>query len=485
VIIRDLAVRLGLETEAASFAEGFSVVELLKAGLEKVSELAHEAKDWLEEQISATAEAGEQALLMAQRLGLSADQVQKLAYVGATAGVSLEAMQGVMRHLAQRGVRDLNGELLRIADQFQHTADGGHKLALAQELLGRTGTDLIPVLNKGGTAIRALMEEAQDLGAVMSKEDLDAAEDYKSSLGRLHAALTGLRNTVVIPLLVPLTKLADAFVRGVVATVKWSKGLDVFNVNLKHIAIALGTVASGLLAYVLWANIGAITTAILSFNFAGAAVAAWAFLAPILLLTAQFVAWGVAIAGVFLLVDDIVVFFQNGDSLIGRALKKWVGPFDTWQEGLQKVWAKVKAGFAEFWEGLGKDPGFAAFVWTINKLVDGLKLIGKGFHGDATPEGDQAKVDRLGFVGRLIQRGNEVTSTGFFHGGAAGPEDAAAVSSDPTQASFEPPNASYAPVTHVHVKVELDGEKLDKRTHAVVSGHHDRVNREAAAAAGS
>src|ERR1700722_19982414 len=101
MVVRELFVRLGLKTEAASFAEGYATVELLKKGLEIVKEKAQEAKEWIKEQISATAEAGEEAAHTAQRVGLQAQQLQRLAYVGNLSGLSMEQLAHRLQHLAR------------------------------------------------------------------------------------------------------------------------------------------------------------------------------------------------------------------------------------------------------------------------------------------------------------------------------------------------------------------------------------------------
>jgi hypothetical protein len=486
MIVRDLFVRLGLEEDSASFAEGFGVVELLKAGLEKVAELATEAVDFLKEQIAATAEAGDAAARMAARLGVTTDVVQKLAYVGKTANLSLEEMQQAFRTLATKGVKDIPKYILEMADSFSKSTNGAEKLRKATEALGRGGAAWIPILNKGKEAIKGLMEEAEETGYVMSEEGIESTDKYVASMGRLHGALTGLRNEVILPLLKPLATFFTWLANGVITLTRWIKGADSLNVHLKSLAITIATLAVAMGFYALATNAGAIATAVLTWNFAGAAVAAWAFIAPILVATATFLAWALAIGAVFLLIDDLVVFFENGDSLIGRALKKWIGPFKTWQEALHLVWGKVKEGLshafdaaisyvkgvlANFWAGIKNS---AVEVWEA--ILAGIKKI----------PGVEFLMKHIAAAGAAADAGGGVTdvASAYFTGGATSPAAAAALNtSSTTNISNLTGGRSGAPQVQVHV--ELDGEKLDKRTRVIVSDHHDAATRDLAAAAGS
>jgi hypothetical protein len=56
------------------------------------------------------------------------------------------------------GLSDTNGTMLALADAFAGMEDGGRKTALAMELLGKSGADLIPFLNQGSDEIERLTE---------------------------------------------------------------------------------------------------------------------------------------------------------------------------------------------------------------------------------------------------------------------------------------------------------------------------------------
>jgi hypothetical protein len=101
--------------------------------------------------------------------------------------------------------------LSAIADRFAELPDGATKTALAIEVFGKSGRDLIPLLNQGSAGIKSLTDEAAKLGLVIDTNTARAAEKFNDDLKRLTSVATGFRNQVAVELLPVLTDLADAF----------------------------------------------------------------------------------------------------------------------------------------------------------------------------------------------------------------------------------------------------------------------------------
>lgn len=119
---------------------------------------------------------------------------------------------------------DLLGE---VADRFAELEDGAAKTALAQELFGRSGAALIPVLNAGASGLRDAHSEAERLGLVFSAKTGKAAEEFNDNLSRLKLSLVGVSNTVaadVTPALAEMTAIfADPNVQQGIASI--AKGI--------------------------------------------------------------------------------------------------------------------------------------------------------------------------------------------------------------------------------------------------------------------
>lgn len=175
---------------------------------------------------------------MAQRVGLTAEEVSRLAYTADQGDASLSALEGSLRRLsrnlddASRGgagaietferldipVRDANGELRGtvdvlhdVAEVFGNMADGPEKTALAFQLFGRAGTELIPMLNGGRQGMADMAAEADRLGRTISNEAAEAGAAFNDDLLRLQTLSKGLAQEVGMALVPSMHALAAAF----------------------------------------------------------------------------------------------------------------------------------------------------------------------------------------------------------------------------------------------------------------------------------
>lgn len=97
-----------------------------------------------------------------------------------------------------------------IATRFAAMGDGGQKTALAIQIFGRSGADLIPVLNQGSSGIKDLLDLFQKLGGILSGEVAEKAEKFQSTLGLLGVAASGASNQLLAELEPSLQAIADA-----------------------------------------------------------------------------------------------------------------------------------------------------------------------------------------------------------------------------------------------------------------------------------
>jgi ribosomal protein L12E/L44/L45/RPP1/RPP2 len=116
-------------------------------------------------------------------------------------GISLKDGGGNLRNMS-----DLLGD---VADRFSKYADGANKTALAQELFGKSGARLIPLLNAGRDGIEDLKKEAKDLGVVISDVDAKKAEAFNDALTRMAAASRGLAKDIGLLVAGPATSFLE------------------------------------------------------------------------------------------------------------------------------------------------------------------------------------------------------------------------------------------------------------------------------------
>jgi DNA-binding Xre family transcriptional regulator len=173
---------------------------------------------------------------LSQRVGMSVESLSALEYAGRLSDVSLETLSTALKRLAvnmaetERGtgeakdafealgidVRGLTSEqvLMQIADQFAAMEDGAGKTALAVKLFGKSGNEIIPLLNEGSAGLASMRKEAEALGLVLSKDMAEAAERFNDNLTRVSASLRGIGMAIANEALPTLNGLLEQFIEG-------------------------------------------------------------------------------------------------------------------------------------------------------------------------------------------------------------------------------------------------------------------------------
>lgn len=223
--------------------------------------------NWIKESIDAADAAAETA----QAIGISIEAYQGLSFAASTAGVEQEGLTGALtkfnKTISQAAaggkkqaaafadigvsVRDANGNLktadgllLEVADKFQGYTDGANKTALAQDLFGKSGAKLIPLLNSGKQGITELTDQAQRLGLVMSAEAAAAADQFNDNLTVLAGVSRGMANNLaadLLPALNDITGLMLDLADNSDTAADKASGLGTVLKTVTAIAISLGT----------------------------------------------------------------------------------------------------------------------------------------------------------------------------------------------------------------------------------------------------
>ena len=212
-----------------------------------------------------------------QKLGMSAEQVQR--WHGVATQVHMDATQmdsGFTRLersmvLAANGgktqaaafqnlginVRELKNPteaLIAISEKFKDMPDGPKKTAIAMQLMGRAGAQMIPVLNQGKEGLADLMKTADETGSVMSDKLVSAGLAVDEQFNQLHMVGTGLKNMLfealapaihaIVSALVVLGKgLIDSYKKGGTVKVIVMAMAGAFKI-LASIVVAVGGVFS-------------------------------------------------------------------------------------------------------------------------------------------------------------------------------------------------------------------------------------------------
>lgn len=139
-----------------------------------------------------------------QQLETSITKLNK-AMAGALEGVGAGAdafkILGINVRNADGSLRDSYSVFNEVADAFSGIEDGAAKAALAQDIFGKSGTKLIPLLNGGSAGLADMRREAEQLGQVINADTGKAAEAFNDNLTRLQKVISGTGNELAKELL--------------------------------------------------------------------------------------------------------------------------------------------------------------------------------------------------------------------------------------------------------------------------------------------
>lgn len=219
-----------LNEKAQSFGDA------LKTGLEALGlDLTISAfKEMVQQTVEATAAFG----TLAQQTGISTKELSGLTFAAGQTSVSAESLQTSLKLLsknmvdASNGValskdafaalgvsvtdasgnmRPLNDVLLDVANKFSQSKDGADKARVALQLFGRSGTDMIPLLNKGRDGIAELTQKADELGITIDEKTAKQMDEFANMMKTVSAESDAAKRQFVVGLIPALEDIANAF----------------------------------------------------------------------------------------------------------------------------------------------------------------------------------------------------------------------------------------------------------------------------------
>jgi len=212
---------------------------------------------------------------MAQRTGIAVESLSLLVPAAELSAVSTEKFEAGLKKLAtgmleaatgseasaqnfealgvavqnQDGtLRDSEQVLLDLADRFQAMPDGAEKAALAVDIFGKAGAEMIPFLNQGREGIGALKQEAAELGLQLSADTAAQAGNFNDALDKLKLATQSIGNQIIASLLPALNDMAGGMVESAKQGGTLRVILDGIVLVLKTLALGAATVGKAFVA---------------------------------------------------------------------------------------------------------------------------------------------------------------------------------------------------------------------------------------------
>lgn len=240
------AIRVHLGLDSAQFSDGLKTAQtglqrfagIAKAGALAIGTAMVAAGGAMAVAMRGVIDDADEMSKMAQKIGVPIEELSRLRYAAELSDISLEELEKSLRRLsagmldaAEGGagpaaeafallginVRDAAGNIRSstsvvedLAARFAAMPDGVEKTALAMRIFGKSGADMIPLLNSGAEGLREMYAEAEQLGIVLDRETGLAAERFNDNLTRLGKTKDGIVTKITAGMLPALSNLTDA-----------------------------------------------------------------------------------------------------------------------------------------------------------------------------------------------------------------------------------------------------------------------------------
>lgn len=270
------------------------------------------------------AASGDEINKMADRTGASVEALSELRYAAGQSGASLEDLEAAMRAVARKGgAGDPTTLLDEIADELAAIDDPTERAGRALELMGKSATKLLPLMNNGAAGVRALRDEARELGLSFDKTAADNATAFGDAWDRVKSALGGVTFAIGGALAPGLTNILDLVKQAIVVVSQWTRenaGL------LQSFTDITGALAGGNFALVGSLAMESLTAAVLSgmSSLADLMGEGWGDVLGTLTTNSMEENWDLAVQGMTAAWDGFVAAITNAFTDAGNAvLKVW------------------------------------------------------------------------------------------------------------------------------------------------------------------
>ena len=229
------------------------------------------------------AQMGDEVAKMAKRTGFSTEALSELRHAAELSGASLAGIEKASRTLsgaitdasfgletyvrafasiglAYEDLAELTPEeqFLKVMEALAGVEDETTRAAIAADLMGRSGTAMLPMLADGTEALNEMRQEAHDLGIVFDEEAAVKAEEMADAMTRIKGATSGLQMAIadkLIPVLMPLIDKVKDIITNMSAWMKahpeLTKIIVLGTAAFAALLVALGTfllIAPGIIA---------------------------------------------------------------------------------------------------------------------------------------------------------------------------------------------------------------------------------------------
>jgi len=220
----------GLKGQILSTFAGFGLANLATSAVKSAAE-------GLKELVLGTAETGDELARLSQSTGASVEFLSALSYGARKADVDLGAVKTAFRTMAKSAVDAANGSksavdqfatlgisvtdssgkvkgmdrlFLEAAESISRMGTETERVAAAQAVFGRSGIDLLPMVQGGAAGIRDMAAEASKFGRVWSQAQVSTATAFDDAWKQMKESVGGVFKGIALAVMPVVQEIAGA-----------------------------------------------------------------------------------------------------------------------------------------------------------------------------------------------------------------------------------------------------------------------------------
>ena len=305
---------------------------------------------------------------LSSQTGFTVEELQKMKYASDIVDVSMDQMTGSIQKMTKQmssgnkafetlgvSLTDSNGNMRDAKDVWYDSLDALSKVqneterdALSMEIFGKSAMDMAGIIDDGGASLKALGDEAEGLGLIMSQDMVDDANLLQDSIdrmkGRTEQAFLTMGASLASSLVPAFEKVLDV----VTQVVQWFANLD--GGTQQTILVILGLIAS---ISPLAGLISQITTVVMGLS------SAFAFItSPI----------GIVIGIIGALIAIGVLLWKNWDTIKEKASALFTSISNTFDRIKNAISEKINSAKEAVHNAIERIKSFFKFEWSLPKL---------------------------------------------------------------------------------------------------------------------
>lgn len=294
------------------------------------------------------AQVGDMFDKMSKRTGIAVEELSRFKFAAEQSGSSIQSVENGLRKMAnaiqdlERGganvtqtmtdlglsAADLTGktqteQFMTFAEALSGIEDPGRRAALTMDIFGKSGSELIPLLQEGAGGFQALSDESDALGGTVTKLQAKLGADLTDAFNRVKVATDGLFRVVATHLAPAVIMVTNAFAKMVAFSQGYGRAMVMVGTALVAAAAAFKIITLAQMAYAKAAAVAAAFTGPAGWKLlAGATIAAAAGVAAVTVATsglnAELESIQPAAAAAITDIDEIAVASTEAEDRIGR-----------------------------------------------------------------------------------------------------------------------------------------------------------------------